>query len=103
MLAISAAAAATVGNDTFRQVQYNRFRDSLVPKLEAFYQESDEKPLQGHPYALYMQCRGAGAFSVSRILELISLMPEVDLELKGGASDPRTVLELLVMNMAGGK
>ncbi len=103
MLAISAAAAATVGNDTLRQAQYNRFRDGLLPKLEAFYQESEEKPLKGHPYALYMQCRGADVFSVTRILELISLMPEVDLELKGGASDPRTVLELLVMNMAGGK
>ena len=103
MLAISAAAAATVGTDALKRAQYNRFREKLLPELKAFYLEAEEKPLDGHPYALYMQCRGAGVLSMERIMELIKLMPEIDLELKGGASDPRIVLELLVMNMAGGK
>ena len=99
MLAISAAAASTVGMDTLKRAQYNRFRDALLPKLQAFYSDSEQDPLKGHPYALYMQCRGAGALSVHRIMELMALLPEIDLELKGGASDPRAVLELLVMEM----
>ena len=100
MLAISAAAAATTGIDTLKRAQYNRFKQAILPELEAFYSKSEEKPLKGHPYALFKQCQGAGVLNVQKILGFIALMPEIDLELKGGQSDPRAVLELLVMKMA---
>jgi len=100
-LAISAAATSTVGVDTLKRVQFNQFKDRLLPELEAFFSDSDEQPFKGNPYALFMQCKGVGSIGIDRILDLLASMPEIDLELKGGASDPRLVLELLVMDMAG--
>ncbi len=99
MLAISAAAKATTGIRALKNAQYNNFRNSLLPELKEYYTNSKSSPLEGHPFALYMLCKEAGTLSLERILDFIERMPEIDLELKGGAKDERLVLELLVMEL----
>lgn len=98
MLAITAA-APTVGTDSLEQASFNIFRNRLLPKLLKFYKHADQEPLKAHPYALYMQCREAGKFNVKSLTKIVQLMPETDMELKGGAADPRLVLEMLVMKI----
>ncbi len=102
MLAITAAAAATTGIPALNRAQFQQFRQRLLPELETYFKDSATSPFKGHPYALFMQCKSAGAMSIKRIITLLRRMPEIDLELKGGAVSPRLVLEMLVMDMAGG-
>ncbi len=102
MIAVTAAALATTGTSALGKASFSRFRDQLLPELKKYYANSEEDVLKGHPYALYMQCREVGNLSLNELSDMLLLLPAIDLELKGGACDPRLVLDLLVIRMAGG-
>ncbi len=106
MAAISGAAAWAFPEGAPPKVSYNRFRNSILPRLREFYKDAPEGEalLKGHPYGLYRQYSHALRFGAAVLLEFLSQIAETDLELKGGACDARLVLEMLVLNMtsAGG-
>ena len=77
---------------------YADFTREVLPSFTSFLGSSPHPAVSGlHPYALYKVLEYSGKFSTARLLTLMNRLPSVDLELKGGASSARLVLEKFIM------
>lgn len=100
MVLVKSALEKGPGVAVARNLHYNTFKTKILPEMKKYWGEPAPAAVQGtHPYVLYKACQQADRFDRRTILEFFSVLPEIDLGMKGGQSPPRVLLERLIMEL----
>ncbi len=77
-------------------VQYNAFRDRLLPRLSDTQREAFGNI---HPYALYQCLQNAGRTSTVALQRAVLALQRLDVRFKSSGGDPKLLLESFVLDM----
>ena len=95
------AGMARVAGVARGESNYNRFKSSLAPKLQA-QRQGGKNPLAGvHPFRLHRAYLAASRLPATLLASLPARTLEAELALKGGSRRPRAVLAALIADLAG--
>jgi DNA polymerase-3 subunit delta len=100
MVLVRSALEEGPGVAAARNLKYNTFKTEILPKMKTYWGEPAPSVVRGaHPYVLYKTCQQADRFEKRTILRFFSVLPEIDLGMKGGQSPPRVLLERLILEL----
>jgi DNA polymerase-3 subunit delta len=77
-------------------VQYDVFRDRLLPRLGQTQREAFGNI---HPYALYQCLQNAGGTSTAALQRAVLALQQLDVRFKSSSGDPKLLLESFVLDM----
>ncbi|MBW1671150.1 MAG: hypothetical protein JRJ43_02150 [Deltaproteobacteria bacterium] len=84
------------GIQAVKNLQYQVFKNEILPKTKENMGDALPALLKGHPYALYKLSLQAYGFDLDQMLAFLASMAEIDLEFKGGQVSHRVLLETLI-------
>jgi len=90
------AAVKNLGYGTFKGKTLPQIKESLEDVLPIAFKTA-------HPYVLYKMSRQVQGFELGHMLDLMSSMAELDLEIKGGQVPDRVIIEELIFRMISTK
>lgn len=79
----------------------NLFQSKCLPLLKE--NQSWQKELSAHPYAVYMQFKTAASFSLAQLRSWLEIILEADMKLKGSPLATETVLQHVILTMTSKK
>ena len=86
------AAVKNLRYQTFKERTLPQIKESLEDVLPAAFKTA-------HPYVLYKMSKRVQGFKLGHMLDLISSMAELDLEIKGGQVPDRVIIEQLIFRL----
>jgi DNA polymerase-3 subunit delta len=100
MVLVRSALEQGPGVAAARNLKYNTFKMEILPEMKIYWGEPAPAVVdRAHPYALYKACQQASRFEKGTILRFFSILPEIDLKMKGGQAPPRVLLEHLILEL----
>jgi DNA polymerase III subunit delta len=96
MIILRAVFEYGAGIKAVKNLHYEIFKDRILPEIKENLKNDTPDILKGHPYRLYKLSLQAYGFDLDRMLIFLASLAEADLELKGGKTPHKVLLETLV-------
>ncbi len=100
MIVLRSAIEYGPGLGAVRNLRYGTFKDKTLPQIKESLEDVLPTAFKtAHPYVLYKMSKWVQGFKLKRMLDLMSSMAELDIEIKGGQVPDRVIIERLIFRL----